>query len=66
MGLTYRPFAEAPQVEELRHDLEAPQSKGITPISKGTRLGTAIAGAGLVALLLMGSVMAFVSLRRRE
>ncbi|MES2569193.1 MAG: YgaP-like transmembrane domain [Verrucomicrobiota bacterium] len=48
MPLTYQPFAEVPQVEELRQDLQMNVSDNERMISGGI-------GAGLIAMALSGS-----------
>jgi hypothetical protein len=48
MSLTYQPFAQTPQVEELRQDLEMNVSDNERILSGGV-------GAGLIAMALSGS-----------
>jgi hypothetical protein len=49
MALTYRPFAEAPNVEELTQDLETPNLNRPNPLRMGRSLVVPIAGVVLIA-----------------
>lgn len=52
MSLTFRPFAETPQVEELVHELENPKPKPDLPHQTSVP-GITLAGWGLMMLALV-------------